>query len=305
MEPFSNFPGCCLQGTALTGDIGYTNFIESGFRDGVANQEGVGFMKKMLLAGTALLTLVSGSAMAADLSRPAPVYTKAPVMAPLFTWTGCHIGANVGGKWATTSGTVNIPATALTSASSFTLAETTSTTIIGGGQVGCDYQSGQFVFGVEGDADWQKWSTSRSVGLVPPALFVAGDTFDVSSKWQASARARLGYAWDRTMIYVTGGAAWTNVSVGTNFIAVGVFPADVTSDSKTILGGTVGGGLAYAVTNNVILGLEGRFTWYDTNSFNGGLLATFGGPPFTFAPATQSIKLNTGEVMGKIDFKFW
>ena len=60
-------------------------------------------MKKVLLTGTALLTLVSGSAMAADLSRPppasAPVYTKAPMM-PAFTWTGCYIGGNAGGVWA-------------------------------------------------------------------------------------------------------------------------------------------------------------------------------------------------------------
>jgi outer membrane immunogenic protein len=55
-------------------------------------------MKNLLLTGTALLTLVSGSAMAADLSRPsapAPVYTKAPMIAP-FSWTGIYVGGDVG-----------------------------------------------------------------------------------------------------------------------------------------------------------------------------------------------------------------
>ena len=55
-------------------------------------------MKKMLLTGTALLVIASGSAMAADLSRPsapAPVYTKAPMMAP-FSWTGFYVGGDVG-----------------------------------------------------------------------------------------------------------------------------------------------------------------------------------------------------------------
>jgi outer membrane immunogenic protein len=266
----------------------------------------------MLLAGTALLMVVSGTAMAADLSRPAPapapVYTKAPMMAPLFTWTGCHIGGNIGGKWATTSGSVDIPAATgpggASPASTFALADTTASTLIGGGQIGCDYQTGVFVFGVEGDVDWQKWSTSRTVGAAFPALFVPGDTFDVSSNWQASARGRLGYAMDRTLIYITGGAAWTNVSVGTNFIPIGVFPATVASESKTLLGGTLGGGLDYAVTNNVILGIEGRYTWYGSQTFNAGLLSTSGGPPFTTAAATQTIKLNTAEVMGKLDFKF-
>jgi len=269
-------------------------------------------MKKMLLAGTALLMVVSGTAMAADLSRPAPapapVYTKAPMPLP-FTWTGCHIGGNIGGKWATTSGSVDIPAATgaggASPASTFALASTTASTLIGGGQIGCDYQTGPFVLGVEGDGDWQKWSTTRSVGAPLPALFVTGDTFDVSSNWQASARGRLGYAMDRTMIYVTGGAAWTNVTVGTNFIAAPPFPATVASDSKTLLGGTLGGGLDYAVTNNLILGIEGRYTMYSSQTFNAGLLSTsVGTGGFTTAPATQTIKLNTAEVMGKVDFKF-
>ncbi len=55
-------------------------------------------MKKMLLAGTALLTFLSGSAMAADLSRPpapAPAHSKAPMM-PAFSWTGFYIGGDGG-----------------------------------------------------------------------------------------------------------------------------------------------------------------------------------------------------------------
>ena len=63
-------------------------------------------MKKMLLAGTALLTFLSSSAMAADLSRPtapAPVYSKAPMM-PAFSWTGFYIGGDGGYGYATSSG---------------------------------------------------------------------------------------------------------------------------------------------------------------------------------------------------------
>ena len=60
-------------------------------------------MRKMLLAGTALLALVSGSAMAADLSRPPPEPYKAPpMMVPVFTWTGFYVGGNLGGAWAHT-----------------------------------------------------------------------------------------------------------------------------------------------------------------------------------------------------------
>src|SRR3974377_606152 len=57
-------------------------------------------MKKFLLAGVALSALLGGSAGAAALGRPAPVYAPPPVIVPLFTWTGCYVGANGGGVWA-------------------------------------------------------------------------------------------------------------------------------------------------------------------------------------------------------------
>ena len=54
-------------------------------------------MKNILLSGIALLTIASGSAMAADLSRPAraQVYSKAPMVGP-FSWTGFYIGGDAG-----------------------------------------------------------------------------------------------------------------------------------------------------------------------------------------------------------------
>ena len=101
-------------------------------------------MKNMLLAGTALLTIVSGSAMAADM-RPAraPIYTKAPMMAPAFSWTGCYIGANAGGLWATKDWS------GLDASSSADVSGG-----LAGGQVGCNYQVTTWVFGIQGDFDW-------------------------------------------------------------------------------------------------------------------------------------------------------
>jgi hypothetical protein len=46
-----------------------------------------------------------------------------------------------------------------------------------------------------------------------------------------------------------------------------------------------------------------RFTWYGTHTFNGGTIA-LGGPPFAFTPVTQTIRLNTGEVLAKLNFRF-
>jgi outer membrane immunogenic protein len=179
---------------------------------------------------------------------------------------------------------------------------------VGGGQVGCNWQAAgsNWVFGIEGDADWQRWSVSRTLGpSVSP--FVAGDIFDIRSDWQASARGRIGYAFDRTLFYLTGGAAFTNVKVGSNFIPIGIFPATVASDSKTLLGATVGGGFEYAFTNNWSFGVEGRYTWYGTQTFNAGTVATFAVPgaavTFLTAPATQTIRLDTFEATARLNYK--
>lgn len=272
-------------------------------------------MKKVLSATIGLLAISAVPAAAADL----PV--KARPMVPVVTaynWTGCYIGGNVGGKWVRTSGSVDIgptgTGTGLGAASSFPIAADNSTTFIGGGQVGCNYQpvGSNWVFGIEGDVDWQRWSRGTVLaGTALPAIFVANDRFDWSSKWQGSARGRIGYAWDRWMLYVTGGAAFTNVTVNSNFIAFGVFPASVASESATIWGPTVGAGFEYAFWSNLSFGIEGRYSWYGTKTYNGGVLATIftptigGAGTFTFAPVTQSVKLETFEVMAKLNFKIF
>src|ERR1700692_125625 len=66
-------------------------------------------MKRQLIAGFGLSILAVAPAMAADM-RPAPVYTKAPMMGAVFTWTGCYIGGNAGGLWATKNWTIDATA---------------------------------------------------------------------------------------------------------------------------------------------------------------------------------------------------
>jgi outer membrane immunogenic protein len=277
-------------------------------------------MRKLLL-GTALFALAaSGPALAADI--PAPEY-KTPVVVPVsYSWTGCYIGVNGGGKWARDQGNVNptpvvggTPAVTVT-AFAFPLNDT-SGTWLAGGQVGCNWQAGQFVFGVEGDADGQSWSASRVVTAadIPIAtptvapLFVPGDSFSVTSRWQASARARLGYAWDRVMLYGTGGVGFTSVQFNSNFIpfvGAAIFPAAVATDTQTLAGPTIGGGFEYAFSRNLSFGLEGRYTWYGSHTFNSGTVAAIALTPttFIFTPVSTSLNLNTVEVTARLNWKF-
>jgi outer membrane immunogenic protein len=205
-------------------------------------------MKKMLLTGTALLTLVSGSAMAADLSRPAPapVYTKAPMMMPAFTWTGCYIGGNGGGLWAKKDWTDAGVAQSSVDVSGG----------LAGGQVGCNYQVTTWVFGIQGDYDWSSASSNATDGIN------IGLTDSSKIKSLASVTGRVGYAWDRYLGYVKGGGAWES----SDFSITGL-----TTVSDTRTGWTIGVGGEYAFTDWLTGFVE--YDYYDfgtkSNTFTG------------------------------------
>jgi outer membrane immunogenic protein len=278
---------------------------------GFRKEVGTTTMKRALTLGIGIVTLAALPALAADLPPRYP--TKAPAMVTsVYNWSGCYIGGNIGGKWANTTDTVviaDVPGVPFSGATSVFARERAST-FIGGGQLGCNWQApgSNWVLGLEGDFDWQRWRTTRVQPVTFPP-FVVGDSFTARSDWQASARARLGYAWDRTLLYVTGGAAFTNVKVGTNFpIFVGavVFPATSAEDSKTLFGATFGGGFEHAFSNNWSFGVEARYSWYGNQTFNGGVVASLPavGGGFLFAPVTQTLKIETFEVTGRLNYRF-
>ncbi len=258
--------------------------------------------------GWALAAVISiggiGAASAADMAvkaRPLPV--------AIYNWTGCYIGLSAGGKGIGTNHTVFIPAaTGLagpSAASAIDLGRGESETWIAGGQAGCNYQTGNWVFGAEVDGHAQRWSRSEILAGQLPALFVPGDIFELKSDWQASARGRIGYAVDRTLFYGTGGAAFTQVRAFTNWIPIGVFPGVIATQTKTLVGATVGAGVEHAVTDNFTLGLEGRYSWYGRERFDAGVLPTqtLRGL-FTFSPTYREVRVETGEIMFKANWKF-
>jgi outer membrane immunogenic protein len=200
-------------------------------------------LRKVLLAS--VLILASGSSFAADLpSRVAP----APYgVAPLFTWTGFYVGAQVGYGWGNAPSPYGVPSTATT----YTLAQNASKQkgAFGGVHVGYNQQFGSFVLGIEADAniDGVKGNDSGSGGHVN----------GVNHNWNASVRARAGITpIDRVLLYVTGGVAFLDGKATKEAFA----PFE--SVNTTWTGWTAGVGAEYALTNNITARLEYRYTDY-------------------------------------------
>ena len=181
-------------------------------------------MNLKIIAVALLAGASSTAAMAADLpSRkvaPAPVYA-----APIFTWTGLYAGLQAGYAWDNVSvgNAFNLIAPLNVSRNGF----------VGGGHVGYLVQSGPAVFGLEGDVE----GTTIKNGAL-----------------RASLRGRLGFAIDRTLLYVTGGGALANQSY-TIWSPLG---SNTTSNTK--LGWTVGAGAEYAISQNWSARLEYRYS---------------------------------------------
>ncbi len=177
-------------------------------------------MKRLVLAGIGALAVMTmmGPANAADIARRQAMPTKAPMYEAPYNWTGFYVGINGGGGFGQSD--ISAP---LSSGSYDT------TGGLAGGTIGYNWQMGQTVFGFEGDIDW-----SGIRGSAP----CAGTICETRNDWLGTARARLGYAFNRFLPFVTGGAAFG--SIKTNVTGVG-------SADDTRAGWTLGGGVEAAI----------------------------------------------------------
>jgi outer membrane immunogenic protein len=205
-----------------------------------------------ILSAVAALALMSGSAMAADLTYEAP--PAAPALAA-FTWTGFVAGVNAGYGWGdadyhfNSSGYYNDDP-----------GDSFSHNIDGaflGGHVGYNYQINNVVLGIEGALFWSDIGKSDV-----QSPYYDGDRFETNVDWFGTLTPRIGYAFDRAHIFAKGGLAFGKVESTAHDTNSGI----IISDSSTRTGWTVGAGVEYAVTDNVLLGLEYNYT--DLGSFN-------------------------------------
>jgi outer membrane immunogenic protein len=210
-------------------------------------------MRKVFgLVGASLL--VAAPAFAADLAVKAPVYKAPPP--PVFTWTGFYVGGNVG--WAGGGGATSFaPGTAFTNqffaANEFpTSLSSSPSAVMGGGQIGYNWQITQWVLGAEADIQGSGYKGTSTVTPVPTGF--APFTTSVSEKndWFGTVRARLGYLITPSLlVYGSGGLAYgeTETSFNTAGTGLTVCPGNFTcasgSAQTTRVGWAAGGGLEY------------------------------------------------------------
>ena len=228
-------------------------------------------MTKLLLSTAALLAMTA-AAMAADL--PARTMAPAPVVpvAPVFTWSGFYLGISGGGIFGdnrvTTAGVLagNIANVNVLARPPRVTVENDGYLI--GGTAGFNMQFGAFVAGIEGDVSYTDVD-SRTTYLNPNpfgiAPFPAGSTrstFRSEMDYLATVRGRVGVAFDRVLVYATGGAAIADVTNTADFGAPVTGAQQFFGQrSDTLVGYTVGGGVEVAVTNNI--SLKGEYLYYD------------------------------------------
>ena len=235
-----------------------------------------------LLLSSAALAVMSAAAVAADLPARGPAMAPAPVYAaPIFTWTGFYVGLNAGAGFH--RGSSNAPdyvfdapagsvAPGLIAGINADLAlagrrGNDDTGFTGGAQIGYNWQFGAMVLGIEADINYlDKGRNDRGYTI----LGIGGTGLDLTvngnrggSDWFGTLRGRVGYAFDRTMIYATGGLAYSDAgnNRGAAFVTDpglgGATVATYTSrGSSSDWGWALGAGVEHAFTNNWSAKLE-------------------------------------------------
>jgi outer membrane immunogenic protein len=215
-------------------------------------------MKKFLLATSAFVAIAS--AHAADGAAVPRLPTKTPPVVPpaIYNWTGCYIGAHGGG------GAISDGYTGFAFGGNENLLHGGGG--FGGGQIGCNYQNGMMVFGLEAEA----WSSLTNTNhFIQPGFT---DDFVTHNRWSADVAVRAGLAFDRALLYGKAGIAEGRFAFSERE-TVGEFE----NGAATLTGVLLAVGLEYGFAPNWSAKLEydhieypGRVVHVDRDVLDGG-----------------------------------
>jgi outer membrane immunogenic protein len=239
--------------------------------------------KTLVLAAT--VAFMATPVLAAELPLKAP--PPSPPPAPACVWCGWYIGANVGGSWGDARSSFDAPGFP-----AFFSDSTHPDGVIGGGQLGYNWQTGNVVFGIETDIQGSGQRGSDTLAALATPLGAISLTQEDKQSWFGTTRGRLGYApsganW---LLYGTGGLAYGDVSSA--FTLTTPLGTASVSNSTTRVGWTGGGGLEYMFLPSWSFKVE--YLYMDLGHTNFGL-------PFTI---TQHVRFEDNIARVGIDYHF-
>jgi outer membrane immunogenic protein len=238
----------------------------------------------------ALIIIVSGAslgeALAADMTpAPAP-----PPPLPVYNWSGFYLGTNAGyiagsgtRNWSINGGFLDGVGTSISGDVRGAIA---------GGQIGFNWQIGTFVVGAEADA---QWTNAKSDVLVSCGIACVG-TESTAMPAVGTVRARFGGAFDRLLVYTTGGMVWSRFTDTWTISIPGIIatPLDL---SATGIGWTVGGGIEWATWNNLLARVECLY-------INSGTLSGTAPLSFTGGTLSENVRLSESVFRFALNYKF-
>jgi len=260
-------------------------------------------VKTIAIAVAAIATLIATRASAADLESP--VYKPPPVApVPTYSWTGFYVGLDGGGAWAANQSVSDV---ACSTCNTFPA----SGSLKGSGIIGGIYAGYNFIVaptwlvGIEGDWSWTRLNDTTTAPqvngggvLAPPQI----NSWSRDVKWLASLRGRVGVTpTPTTLLYVTGGAAWSRTDYSAQDIFVGGCPnCALTAFGQTNSGYVVGGGGEWAPWSNKWI-LRAEYVYYHFNG-SSSTVGIINGPTLPIAFSWGDLSVH--EVRGGVAYKF-
>lgn len=210
---------------------------------------------------------VSSAASAADMPVKAP--PNLPAAPAPYNWSGCYVGLHAGVGWGKNDWTNTADTTLFGDLVPGDSMSKSGSSLVAGGQVGCNYQINAFVVGLEGTLAGSTMDDS----VANTTFGAADDVFTTKINGIATVVGRIGYAWNNWLVYAKGGYAGANVKLG---VSDTVAPNKGSGSATNWHSGwTVGGGVEFGLSRNWIVGVD--YSYIDLQTINDNIAGGSGG----------------------------